>query len=272
MASVAAQGESGLRRRLTSTLVELWLPVVLFTAWWFLSEDSTSFFFPPLQTIVDVAADTFDWAGIQETVLPSLLNFVAGFALAAAGGIAVGLLLGLWRSARRATEPTIDFLRSIPPPALISVMIILLGFGNTMKITAIAFASFFPILLNTIDGVRGVDPLQIEMAAAYRLRPRDRILKITLPAASPQIFTGLRVGLAIALAVMVFSEMFAGRDGLGFFIIFSLETYRIPEMYAGIIVIGILGYLVNLLFISVESRVLGWYRGWRANVSEQAGG
>lgn len=261
-----------MRRRLSSTLVELWLPVVLFTLWWFLSAGSTSFFFPPLPTIIEVAANTFDWEGIQEIVFPSLLNFVAGFALATVGGIAVGLLLGLWRPARRATEPTIDFLRSIPPPALISVMIILLGFGNTMKISAIAFASCFPILLNTIDGVRGVDPLQIDVASAYRLRTRDRILKITLPAASPQIFAGLRVGLAIALAVMVFSEMFAGRDGLGFFIIFSLETYRIPEMYAGIIVIGILGYLVNLVFITVEGQVLGWYRGWRANVSERPGG
>ena len=259
-------------KRLGSVFTEFWLPIALFILWWVLSANSTSFFFPPLSTILEVTRETFDWQGIQEIVLPSLFNFLIGFTLAAIGGIGLGLLLGLWGPARRATAPTVDFLRSVPPPALISVMIILLGFGNLMKVTAIAFASFFPILLNTIDGVRGVDPMQLEMAAAYRLRPRDRIFRITLPAASPQVFAGLRVGLAIALAVMVFSEMFAGRDGLGFFIIFALETYQIPEMFAGIIVIGILGYLVNLVFVFVERRVLGWYRGWRATSSGDSGG
>ena len=179
-------------------------------------------------------------------------------------GIGLGLVLGLSPLLRRATAPTIDFLRSIPPPALISVMIILLGFERTMKVSAIAFASTFPVLHNTIDGVRGVEPTQLDMARAYRLPHRERILRIVLPGASPQIFAGLRVSLAVAVAVMVFSEMFAGTDGLGFFIIFSQQTYQIPEMYSGIIVIGLIGYAVNLLFVLCERRVLRWHRGWRA--------
>ena len=204
-------------------------------------------------------------------LLPSVERFVEGIALAVAFGVTIGLVLGLWPLGRRATAPTIDFLRSIPAPALISVMIVLLGFGDGMKVSAIAFAAFFPTLLNTIDGVRGVDPHQLEMARAYKIGRRDRILRIVLPAASPQIFAGLRVTLGVALAVMVFSEMVAGTSGLGFYIVFAQETYRIPDMWSGIIVLGLIGYAVNLVFLMTERRALRWHRGWRA-AARDAGG
>jgi ABC-type nitrate/sulfonate/bicarbonate transport system permease component len=125
--------------------------------------------------------------------------------------------------------------------------------------------------LNTIDGVRGVEPLQLEMAKAFKLRRRDEIRLIILPAASPQIFVGLRISLAVALAVMAFAEMFAGTDGLGFFIIFAQATYRIAEMYSGVFVLGLLGYGVNLLFLLVERRILAWHRGWRATAQMTGG-
>ena len=153
--------------------------------------NSTNPFLPPLQRMVQVFRETWTAQRFAEDVIPSLIRFGAGFLIATVAGIIFGLLLGLWPPARRATAPTIDFLRSIPAPALISVMIILFGFGNGMKITAIAFASFFPVLLNTIDGVRGVEPLQLEMAKAFKLRRSDEIRLIILPAASPQIFVGL---------------------------------------------------------------------------------
>lgn len=260
-----------LPRRLGRVLVEAWLPVVLFVAWWVATDRSTSFYYPPLRTILRVTRH--DWLGHRffDDLVPSLTNFAVGYAIAAVLGISLGLLLGLSPLLRRATAPTVDFLRSVPPPALISVMIILLGFEDTMKITAIAFASIFPVLLNTIDGVRSVDPVQIDVADAYRLRLRDRLFKIVLPSASPQIFAGLRISLAIAVAVMVFSEMFAGTEGLGYFIRFAQETYQIPEMYSGIIVIGLLGYLTNLLFVLGERRVLRWYRGWKRATSDNGG-
>ncbi len=259
------------RRRIGRFLLEAWLPVLAFVAWWVATDDSTSFYYPPLRDILQVTKD--EWLGDRffDDLLPSLTNFAMGYAIAGAVGISLGLLLGLSPLLRRATAPTIDFLRSIPPPALISVMIILLGFEDTMKVTAIAFASLFPVLLNTIDGVRSVDPVQLDMARAYRLRLRDRIFKVVLPAASPQIFAGLRISLAIAVAVMVFSEMFAGAEGLGYFIKFAQETYQIPQMYSGIIVIGLLGYLTNLLFVLAERRILRWYRGWKRAASDMGG-
>jgi sulfonate transport system permease protein len=252
-------------RRTALILVEILSPIALFAIWWFLSLDTTSPFFPPLKTMVQSFKETWTWERIRQDVVPSLVRFATGYFVGSLLGIVVGVFLGLNRTARRATAPTVDFLRSIPAPAIISVFIILLGFENSMKITAIAFSSFFPVLLNTIDGVRGVNTEQLDMARAYKLRRSDTILKIILPAASPQIFAGLRISLAVALAVMAFSEMFAGTDGLGFVIIFSQATYRVNEMYAGIFMLGLIGYGVNLIFLAVESRVLRWHRGWRTS-------
>jgi sulfonate transport system permease protein len=253
-----------MRRRTALLAVEILSPIALITAWWFLSAGTNNPFLPPLQRLIEVFRITWTAERFVQDVVPSLARFGAGFLIASVLGILVGLLLGLWPLARRTTAPTIDFLRSIPAPAIISVMIILFGFGNGMKVIAISFASFFPVALNTIDGVRGVDPQQLDMAHAYRLRRRDEIWRIILPAASPQIFSGLRISLAVALAVMAFSEMFAGTDGLGFFIIFSQATYRVAEMYSGVFMLGLLGYGVNLLFLAAERWILRWHRGWRA--------
>ena len=186
-------------RRLSRFALEIWLPVVVVTAWWYFSRNSTSFFFPPLADIVNAIRDEWFFTHFKSDLLPSLARFASGLALAAVFGVVIGLALGLYTPLRRATSPVVDFLRSIPAPALISVMILLLGFGNGMKVTAIAFASFFPILLNTIDGVRGVEPLQLDMAHVYQLSRWQRITRIVLPAATPQIFAGLRVSLAVAL-------------------------------------------------------------------------
>jgi sulfonate transport system permease protein len=258
-------------RRSSIIALEIWLPAALILLWWALTRDGESPYFPSLDVLGQTFADNWLFERVGSDLVPSVLLFVEGYGIAAIVGITVGVLLGLWPLGRRATAPTIDFMRSIPAPALISVMIILLGFGHTMKLAAVAFAALFPVLLNTIDGVRGVDPVQLDTGTVYRIRQRDRIFRVILPSASPQIFAGLRISLAVALAVLVFSEMLAGTDGLGFFIVFAQETYRIPEMWTGIIMLGLLGYVVNLLFLATEHRVMAWHRGWRATARGSGG-
>jgi ABC-type nitrate/sulfonate/bicarbonate transport system permease component len=260
-----------MKRRVANVALEIWLPIVLVAAWWYFSENSSNPFYPPLSEILQVFEDTWLFERFGTDVVPSLMRFVEGFAIAVVLGVGVGLALGLVPLARRAAAPTIDFLRSIPAVALVSVFIVLLGFGNLAKVTAIAFAAFFPILLNTIDGVRGVDPVQLDLARAYKIGFRQKIVKIILPAASPQIFAGLRISLAVALLVMAFSEMFAGTNGIGFFILFAQDTFRITEMWSGIILLGIFGYVINLIFLLVERRVMRWHRGWRATAREAGG-
>jgi ABC-type nitrate/sulfonate/bicarbonate transport system permease component len=244
--------------------LEIWLPIGVLVMWWYLTRDGGSVFFPPLSDIWDAFRDNWLFSRVSDDLVPSVLLFLGGLLIASVLGIVLGVTLGLWALGRQASAPTIDFFRSIPAPALISVFIIILGFGVSMKLSVIAFAALFPVLLNTIDGVRGVNQVQMDVATSYRLGWSHRIFRIILPAASPQIFAGLRISLAVALAVLVFSEMLAGTNGLGYFILFSQETYQIPAMWSGIILLGLLGYLVNVIFVLLERRVLAWHRGWRS--------
>jgi ABC-type nitrate/sulfonate/bicarbonate transport system permease component len=128
-----------------------------------------------------------------------------------------------------------------------------------MKIWVIAFTAFFPVLLNTMDGVRGRDPVTVEVARAYRIPARLRFTSIVLPGALPQIFAGLRVGLQTSLLLMVVSELVASTGGIGFVILQSQQLFATPTMWAGIVVLGLLGYILNLLFGLVERRALRWY-------------
>ena len=198
-------------------------------------------------------------------MVPSLLRMGAGYAIAAVLGIALGLLLGMSRSARRAAAPIVEFLRSIPPPALLPFAILVIGVGNSMKVFIIAFVCVWPILLNTIDGVTGVDPTLRDTTRVYGIDTRDRLWRVMLPAASPQIFAGMRTSLSLALIMMVISEMVASTNGIGYFVLQSQRTFAIPEMWSGILLLGILGYVLNGIFVLVERRLLRWHRGARAS-------
>lgn len=254
------------RRRLSELALEAWLPVALALVWWFTSAHSTTIFFPPLRKILIEFRHTWFFSHATSDLVPSLWRFALGFVLAIVFGVAIGVYLGMRPLARRLTLPTVDFLRAVPITTLAPAFVIMLGFSNQMKFAFIAYAAFFPILLNTIDGVRGVDDLQRDMGRVYKVRQRDMILRIVLPGASPQIFVGLRVALAVGLLAMAFGEMVGGVNGVGYFILFAQNTFAIPSMWSGILVLGIVGYLVNLAFVAVERRVLAWHRGWRASL------
>lgn len=245
---------------------ELILPASLLLLWWVLSADSTSPYFPPLEQIFETFADTWLFERVSDDLIPSLIRFAAGFTLALAWGIAIGVWLGLVPLARRAADPIVDFFRAMPQVALVPVAIVFLGIGDSMKIAIIAFGSVWPVLLNTVDGVRGVDPNMNDMSRVYGLRRTTRIRRVILPAASPQIFVGARLALSIALILMVVSEMVASTNGLGYFVLLSQQTFAIPEMWSGIILLGLIGYTVNLIFSLCERRVLAWHRGWRSAV------
>jgi ABC-type nitrate/sulfonate/bicarbonate transport system permease component len=243
--------------------VVLGLPVVLVAVWWGVSDGSTNFFFPPLRRILSVFGRTWLEGRLTSDVLPSMGRLLAGYLLALAVGVGLGVAAGSSRALRAFLEPPLEFLRAIPPPVLVPVLILLAGVEDRMKILVIATGCVWPIMLNTIEGVRGIDPTLRDTAAAYRLSAWTRLRVLLLRGASPQIVTGARQALSIGLILMVVSEMFAATNGLGFTTIQFQRSFAVPEMWSGILLLGGIGVLLSLLFRLVEIRVLGWYHGQR---------
>ena len=241
----------------------LGLPVLLFAGWFFLSAGSENFYAPPLRDILRAFADTWTPDRLRADVAPSLLRLAAGYLIAAVAGVAAGVAIGLDRRLRAAVEPVLEFFRAIPPPVLVPVIMLFAGIGDGMKVMVIVFGCVWPVLLNTVEGVRAVDGVQLDTARAYGIAGPARIGRVILPAASPQIAAGLRQALSIAIILMVISEMFAASNGVGFTIVQFQRSFAIPEMWSGIILLGLLGFGLSLLFRLAEARALRWYDGLR---------
>ena len=240
------------------------LPVVLLVVWWFASAGSTKYQAPPLDKIFAAFGDQwFKSTALRDDVLPSLLRLAEGYALALVVGIGLGVVIGSIQWLRSTLEPVLEFLRAIPPPVLVPVIVLFAGIGDTMKVLVILAGCVWPILLNTVEGVRGADEVLVDTGRSYRITGWMRLRKLVLPGAAPQIFTGARQSLAIAIILMVISEMFAASSGLGFTVVQFQRGFQIPEMWSGVLLLGLLGVALATLFRLVEHRVLAWYHGQR---------
>lgn len=238
-------------------------PVLLLVAWWFLSADSTDPFFPPLQTILVRFQELWLFEHFQSDVLLSLGNLFLGFVIAAAAGIALGFITALVAPVRWMLDALIHFLRGIPPVALVPIFISLIGFGTQMRVTSIALAALFPTMIATVDGIRSVSNDLLDVSRVYRLTRKERVLKVLLPAATPQIFSGLQVSLQVAFIVMIASEMLGSSQGIGAMTLLAQQSFMTADMWAGILLLGVIGFLVNILFSLLRRRVLSWYIGSR---------
>ncbi|MDF2752412.1 MAG: transporter, permease protein [Gaiellaceae bacterium] len=248
--------------RLTRRLAGLGVLVAALGLWqaWAMSEDS--FLVPTVSAVAERAWHVWPTADFLTSVAATLTRLAVGYAVGAGMGVAAGLLLGASRSTRRALEPLQEFLRSIPAIAIVPAAVVVLGLGDTTRIAVVAFAVFFPVLVNTIQGVRSVSPEARDTAAMLHVGPSELLLRVYLPAALPSIVAGLRVALGIGLVVVVISEFaVGGDDGLGRYILFQQTQYNVPEIYGGILFLGLLGYALNGLFLLVERRVLAWHHG-----------
>lgn len=242
----------------------LGLPAVLFVVWWLWSGDSTSFYAPPLSEILERFRELWFHDAFFADVVPSLRRLALGYLLAVVLGIGLGLLLGSSPGVRRGIEPLLEFFRAVPPPVLVPVIMIFAGIGDTMKIVVIASGCIWPILLNTVEGVRAVDEVMSDTCRTFGITGAARLRYLVLRAASPQIMAGARQALSIGLILMVISEMFAPVNGLGFSIVSFQRQFAIPEMWSGIVLLGLIGFVLSLLFSVIEKRVLAWYLGLRA--------
>jgi len=254
--------------RLWRTAAEIAVPIAIVVGWQLWAASAHSVKFPRPTTIAVEFRKLWLFADFDKHVVPSLERIGLGFSIAVVLGVALGVPLGLLPWARRAAMPHIEVWRAMPPPALLPISIVLLhSIGNTQKVAFIAFFCLFPVLLNTIDGVRGVDRTLLETARSYGISGFARIRHVVLPAASPQIFAGMRTSMALAVITMVLSEYFSSTNGVGYVLLISKNTFQLGPMWAAIVLIGLLGYLANAAFVLVERRVLAWHRGWRATAA-----
>lgn len=183
-----------------------------------------------------------------------------GFFLAVGVMVPLGIAMGLFKPIYNLFEPLTELIRPLPPPALIPVVMLFLGIGEAMKIIVIAFACSFPILINTMDGVRSVEPTLVDTAKTFGKSRYEIILQVILPASLHQIFTGWRIALPIALIVDIVSEMVGALNGIGRFILVMQRSFNIPEMYAGVFLVALVGYALNALLRFLNTAVIGWHK------------
>lgn len=240
-------------------LLEIAVPILLLALWWTVSAGSTNAFFPPLQTILQRLLALSQTPTFLIDVGSSLSNLLLSFILASVLGVVLGILLGLVRWLSWFVEPTLHFFRAIPPVALVPIFVSLIGFGNETRILSITLAALFPTLIAAIDGVRGVDPTMMMVTRAYRFGFSERVLSTILPAAGPRIFSGMQVSLQTAFIVMIASEILGSSTGLGAATLLAQQSFAIADMWAGILLLGIIGYASSALFALFRRRVLRWY-------------
>lgn len=254
-------------RKLLFWCAPIVLPILLFIVWWIGSAESTSVYFPPLATIWESFHELWVFDRWPSDVLPSLSRMAIGLAIAIALGITLGALVGLVPIVSRAAGPYLEFFRAIPPAALIPAAILMFGIGDSMKIAIVAFGAIWPILLNTVDGVRSVHPTLLNTVRVFSVSSTRSFFRVILPAAGPQISAGIRNSLALGIILIIVSEMVASTNGLGYFILNSQRTFAIADMWSGILLLGLIGIVLNAAYVVIERVVLRWY--WRSQKMEK---
>jgi NitT/TauT family transport system permease protein len=239
------------------------LAVVLFLALWefgptFLAAPATRVFLPPLHEVLAAGARLVETGQLQSHLQASLTRSVSGFTIAVVSAVVLGLLIAWYGWLNSFLNPLLELFRNTATLALLPVFTLLLGIGEESKITIVAYAAFFPVLLNTIAGVRTVDPLLIRAARSLGLGSFRLFQKVILPSAVPTIFTGIRMAGTSSILVLIAAEMVGAKAGLGYLIVNSQMSFLIPDMYAGILTVSVLGLLVNILLVALERHFSRW--------------
>lgn len=237
--------------------------ILLFLLLWelgplYLAPDSTRVFLPPLHEVLAALGTLIAKGQLQNHLSASLTRSVSGFGIAVVSAVVLGLLVAWYRALDRFLNPLLEVFRNTAALALLPVFTLLLGIGETSKISIVAYAAFFPVLLNTIAGVRTVDPLLIRAARSLGLSNFTLFQKVILPSAVPTIFTGIRMAGTSSILVLIAAEMVGAKAGLGYLIVNSQSSFLIPDMYAGILTVSLLGLAVNYLLVGVERHFSRW--------------
>lgn len=241
-----------------------WLSFALLILLWELASRATpsmQLYFPPVSQVLAALAQALLAGPMMSHLAVTLGRFFQGYLLAAVIGVGLGIVLGYIRFFHDLFAMVIEFLRPMPSVAIIPVAVLMLGIGDPMIVAVTVYATLWPVLVNTIDGVRHIENVLVQTGRTFGLNRRAILWRVILPAASPYVVTGLRIGLSIALILVTTAEMVVGSRGLGFYILDEERSMNTSNMYAGILLVAGLGYTLNRLFLLIEGRALKWRHG-----------
>lgn len=217
-----------------------------------------SIFLPPVTRVGQALVELAETGELWEHFGASLARSLTGFVVAAVIAVPLGILIGWYRPVHAALNPLLELFRNTAALALLPVFVLLLGLGELSKVSLVVFACTWPILLNTVSAVRTVDPLLIKSARSLGFSPLALFVKVVLPASVPTIFTGIRLAGASSILVLIAAEMVGAEAGLGYLINASQYSFLVPEMYAGIVTISLLGVALNQVLVLTERRLSRW--------------
>ncbi|MGI6603478.1 MAG: ABC transporter permease [bacterium] len=243
------------------------LPVVLVISWWIVAKSGSfsPYLLPAPLTVLRTLIKLTVTGELALHIAASLKRVLIGFSLAVTLGLPLGLLVGLSSQARGLLAPTLRFLQHVPPIAWIPLFILWLGIGESSKHAVIVYAAFFPVFLNTLQGVAATDPRLVEVGRLYRLRSLELVREVFLPSAAPVIFTGLRLGLGYSWRALVSAELIAAPSGLGYLIVEARELSQPAVILCGVIVIGLVGLALEILLNLVEQHLRQRMKGWHSS-------
>jgi ABC-type nitrate/sulfonate/bicarbonate transport system permease component len=236
------------------SLIAVWQIVVL------LKLVPDTYFPSPVATLQALWAGLLD-GELSKALAQTALRTLLGLLAATAVGLGLALLTARYRRLRQAFDPVAEFLRPLPPAALVPMAIFFLGLGWKLHGFIVLFACVWPVYLNATSALKAVPSVQMRTAASFGYQGWDRVLHVQLPAALPDIFIGIRIAAGIALIAIIVTEMLAGRDGMGYVMNDAAMTLRIPETFAALFLIMLAGLALNALVLGVRNRIVAWNIG-----------
>lgn len=251
-------------RRVWLLTLEIGVPLLLLALWWVWSTNAESPFFPPLAEILTRFQELWLFEHLTSDIIPSLAIVVIGFGCSAFLGVVGGVVLARVDPLRELLEPLITFLRAVPMVAAIPVIVATIGFGDGVRVLIIVIAATPPVVIATMDGVSSLDPMLKDVSRSFALTRTDRLFQVYLPQAGAQIFSGLQVCLQYSFVLMIASEMLGATRGIGYMTLLAQQTFVSVDMWAGILLLGVVGFSANFLLAKVRKRVLRWYDGAHA--------
>jgi NitT/TauT family transport system permease protein len=243
--------------------------IALTLVWQVLAEHNllTSYVPPPSAVFPSLWRGLFVNYDISSQVGVTLLAYAESLGLGALLAIIAGILMGTFRPVYDAFKVIVEFMRPIPSVATIPLAILFFGLGDEMRVVVVTYAVFWLVLINTLYGVRGVDPQALDVARNFGVTGAEALRRVTLPSALASVATGFRIAASVALIVTITVELVAGNSGIGFYISQMEQADRLPPMYAAIIFTGILGYALNWMYVQLERRIVFWTPAAREKVT-----